>query len=185
MSAYNLLKFKIPFITFLLGSLFVISYTALDNYLLKVEMKKVLFHNAMAKITEREEFIKDKLQVSQNILFSLRESQFFKNYLENQDEKDIKILFQSVIKAHGEITQIRFIDAKGMEKIRFDRKNKDIFEITQLQDKSSRYYFKKNKDKDEKIWFSDLDLNVENNKVEVPFNSTYRVVLPVQENGIF
>ncbi len=83
--------------------------------------------------------------------------------------------------------QIRFIDAKGIEKIRYDRDTKNnILHITTLQDKSNRYYFQKTKElQDGMIWFSKLDLNIENGKLDIPFNPTFRISTPIIINGKF
>ena len=86
--------------------------------------------------------------------------------------------------------QIRYIDKNGMEKIRFDRsssKKGEVLKIrdSRLQDKSKRYYFINSKNKKNNVWFSALDLNIERGRVELPFNPTYRAVLPIYKNGLF
>ena len=83
--------------------------------------------------------------------------------------------------------QIRFIDDKGVEKIRFDRDREDnILHITNFQDKSNRYYFQKTKElKDDMVWFSKLDLNIENGQLDMPFNPTYRISTPIIINEKF
>ena len=78
--------------------------------------------------------------------------------------------------------QIRFIDASGKERVRANYKNGVPFAVpdSQLQNKSHRYYYQQAiKLKAGQIYFSPLDLNVENDRIEVPYKPMIRVATPV------
>ncbi len=77
--------------------------------------------------------------------------------------------------------QVRWLDSKGIERLRIDHRsgNTRIVPITDLQDKSNRYYYK------EAIvlppgavFVSPLDLNVEHGEVEKPHRPMLRFATP-------
>jgi diguanylate cyclase len=81
--------------------------------------------------------------------------------------------------------QIRFIDGTGREIVRVNNKQGQAAAVPaeQLQDKSSRYYFKDSiaLGKGE-VFVSALDLNKEQGKVEEPYKPMLRLGLPVFDN---
>ena len=74
--------------------------------------------------------------------------------------------------------QIRFIDIAGNEKVRinFDGKNAYIVPENELRYKGDRYYFKRTMalEKDS-VYFSQMDLNIEDNKIEIPLKPMIRI----------
>jgi diguanylate cyclase (GGDEF)-like protein/PAS domain S-box-containing protein len=99
-------------------------------------------------------------------------------------------LFLAIAASDKQIMQLRFIDAKGMEVVRIDRDREttEPYPIprNKLQDKSGRDYFRiLSAKKDESIWHSRLDLNIEHGAIEVPFRPTLRIGQPVQIHGKF
>jgi hypothetical protein len=89
-------------------------------------------------------------------------------------------LLETTAIAIEEIDQIRLLDAQGVERIRFDRKEGKLVKAssTALQDKSSRYYFiNALKTQPGSIYISPIDLNVEKGQVEVPYKPMLRAVL--------
>ena len=78
--------------------------------------------------------------------------------------------------------QIRYVDAAGMEKVRinFDGRIPVVVPPEQLQDKSQRYYFREAiRLKQNSIYVSPLDLNVEEGQVEQPVKPTIRFIASV------
>ena len=78
--------------------------------------------------------------------------------------------------------QIRWIDEKGMEIVRVDfRKGKSIVvPSTELQNKAKRYFFTDSfKLNVGEIFISPLDLNIEHDKVEIPYKPMIRLATPV------
>lgn len=85
--------------------------------------------------------------------------------------------------------QIRFIDYKGMERVRIDRPDSNskgkLIRNKYLQNKSDRYYFTSEFNQKNEIWFSDIDLNEENRKLQVPFVPTIRIIKPIYDGKVF
>ncbi len=112
----------------------------------------------------------------------------FVNFVKNnKDKKIVEDLFDTMIRSDRYYMQLRYIDINGNETIRFDRSHigSTPYEIPKdfLQNKYPRYYCKKclalPKDK---IWFSNIDLNVEHGKVETPFKPVIRIAYPIYIN---
>ena len=89
--------------------------------------------------------------------------------------------------------QIRLIDEACLELVRVDYDGKEACLVPdqELQDKSSRYYFKEAmKLGPEEVYTSVVDLNREQGKIEVPYKPTLRYASPVfdakgDRKGIF
>lgn len=82
----------------------------------------------------------------------------------------------------GVYDQIRFIDKAGMEIIRVDYEDGEAVSIppSKLQNKKSRYYFKDTiKLGLGDIFVSQVDLNVENGRIEEPLKPVMRLGTPV------
>ena len=81
-----------------------------------------------------------------------------------------------------EYMQVRFLDTEGNEQLRFDRKiyGEAAYKVNLLQDKSNRYYFTKTLSlKDNEIFFSKIDFNMEEGKIQKPYIPVLRVATPV------
>ncbi|MGB4499525.1 MAG: response regulator [Methylococcaceae bacterium] len=78
------------------------------------------------------------------------------------------------------LLQVRWIDNSGKEKVRVDMQNNKgiIISDEKLLDKSDRYYFKETQNlSDNEIYISPLDLNIENGKVIIPYQPTFRIAV--------
>jgi len=108
-------------------------------------------------------------------------------------QRNIKDYFIHLSDLQTTYDQIRLLDTLGREVIRVDfdgvtsSKNQ---EQAKLQDKSDRYYFKETKKlgKNE-IYFSNIDLNMEFGKIEVPHNPVLRIATKIynqkgKSNGV-
>lgn len=92
----------------------------------------------------------------------------------------IKRIFTSFVESVDPLMQVRWLDENGIEKVRVDIKNGKVIVADEnaLQDKSSRYYVEQGmKAGDGKIYLSNVDLNVENGKIEEPFRPTIRATI--------
>ncbi len=82
----------------------------------------------------------------------------------------------------GLYDQVRFIDYRGMERVRINYIGGKSVVVPQneLQDKKNRYYFydsiRLNRGE---VFVSPLDLNIENGKIELPYKPTIRFATPV------
>lgn len=155
------------------------------------ETAKITLKNAIKKNKERESIVKSFINNSELLLHTFGSSETFKEYQKNKTTtKELKRLLLTFSKSQKHYMQIRYIDKNGMEQIRIDRDFESgksfVVPDDKLQDKSSRYYFKDSKQKElDKVWFSAIDLNMENSKVEIPYKPTFRAILPISKDGKF
>ncbi|MDD2684699.1 MAG: diguanylate cyclase [Gallionella sp.] len=80
--------------------------------------------------------------------------------------------------------QIRWIDESGMEMVRVDFLNGKPVSVpsSKLQNKSARYYFTDTiKLNPGEIFVSPLDLNIEQDKIEIPYKPMIRIATPVTD----
>ena len=80
--------------------------------------------------------------------------------------------------------QIRFIDANGDEKIRINFDSNGAYSVPEkdLQNKKDRYYFTETiKLDEENVYVSPLDLNIEQDKIEVPYKPMMRIATPIYD----
>jgi methyl-accepting chemotaxis protein len=94
----------------------------------------------------------------------------------------LKVTFVQMALSREVYMQIRLIDKSGMELVRvdYDGKNARIVPESELQDKSSRYYFQETmKLAPGEIFVSPIDLNREHGEIEVPYRPTIRYGTPV------
>lgn len=81
--------------------------------------------------------------------------------------------------------QIRFLDASGDEKIRINIGNDGGYAVPEkeLQNKKDRYYFTETiKLKEESVYVSPLDLNVERGEIEMPYKPMIRLSTPIYDD---
>lgn len=142
---------------------------------------------------KNETILKPTIENIDNIVKSLANNEIIKDFSTNKNthkKEDLEILFLAIANSNNIIMQARLIDKNGKEIIRVDRnkENQEAFlvESSYLQDKSQREYFKvlSTAPKDT-IWHSKLDLNIENDKVEIPYKPTFRVAIPLFEENKF
>jgi diguanylate cyclase (GGDEF)-like protein/PAS domain S-box-containing protein len=186
-------QLTIAFVFFLFSIGLIVVFIGIDRLLFSNQVKKTALNNAVGKSIEREAYFKNFLSESGNLLIGISDSKVFHSYL-NGKNVDIDSLFITLAKSNSIIMQLRYIDKNGMEKIRIDRNEiaQTPFVITndKLQNKSDRYYFSHSRTESlNKVWFSNLDLNIEHNQVEKPYKPTLRAILPLSDtkgefNGI-
>ena len=180
------------FIIFIVFAIIVsIVDVAIEKLFFGNNAQRIALHNAVYKTKERENYIKKFLFQSEQTLQSIRQLNSFETYLKNgTGQKSLENIFLSYAMSQTSFMQLRFIDKNGFEKIRIDRDKEKlqphIIPLEKLQNKSNRYYFFDSKIKPlEEVWFSALDLNIEQGKVEIPYRPTIRAMLPVSKDGKF
>lgn len=108
----------------------------------------------------------------------------------NDTLERVATLFMTVTRANHNLMQTRLLDAQGREVVRINRDRPDtapyVVGKSQLQDKSGRDYFLAVKALHRPVlWHSLLDLNIEHRQVEIPHRPTYRIAMPLFEDGRF
>ncbi len=116
----------------------------------------------------------------------------FNDFLKSEDIRsrdELEKMFQRYMDNKEGYLQLRFLDEKGVEEIRVERSkgNTRLISKDKLQDKGNRYYFRNAKKiEEEGIYISNLDLNIEFNKIVEPYLPVIRFSKPIRdENGRF
>jgi len=104
------------------------------------------------------------------------------------DSPTLVELLKTYTETHlNNVIQVRLLDSKGFERIRFDTFGGiDITQITgdRLQDKSNRDYFKVSASSAKGLTTtSAIELNVENGVIEEPYRPTVRFTTPITINS--
>lgn len=107
------------------------------------------------------------------------------NISNEQTQKDLLNTMHPLAQQNWNYRQVRFLDWKGMEKIRFNwhLDSLHLAGADQLQDKSDRYYFLRSRQlKKGQVYVSPVDLNVEHGKIEVPHQAVIRFCKPIYQS---
>lgn len=124
----------------------------------------------------------------EEILSALKHSKLLEDYVEDPSKENLRIakeLFFDMASSRGNLMQLRYIDINGMERIRIDRDDEDTlpYAVSQMQAKMNRYYVQKGLQTPEnQVWYSKIDLNIENGKLEEPVKPVLRAVVPFFHN---
>lgn len=193
MTQHNFKKYFI--IYFIVFGISISLFSALTTYIIRMnDIEKTI--NIKAQDTfdiKTQTILKPTIESMDNIVSSLKENELVKDFILTKSidkQKRLEELFVALMGIENKIMQTRIIDKDGKELLRVDRKNKKskpfVVESSKLQDKSSRDYFQTlSKMRQESAWHSKLDLNIENNKIEIPYNPTIRVAAPLLKDGEF
>ncbi len=180
------------FVIFLVFSI-ILSFTQnlTDDLFFEDSAQKLALESALDQAMERETHFMNFIYTSRQTLKALSQNQSFIDYLDTgKSEEEIVRWFRSFAWSYTDFMQLRYIDKDGMEKIRIDRDREGLqphlIPKERLQNKSDRYYFSESRIKPlGEVWFSALDLNIENGKVDIPFRPTLRAILPIEHDGKF
>ena len=138
----------------------------------------------------KNNILKSVIEDADNTIKSLATNKTISEYItadKYHTQEELEQIFLAVANSRKEIAQIRLISKTGNEIIRIDKNRNDNTSIVvpteKLQDKSDRDYFKiVSKMKEQSIWHSKFDLNIENEKVEIPYNPMFRTAMPLFKN---
>lgn len=188
-------KKQIYLLFFLFGFLVILINFIVSYYQMGKEIEKD-FVNASKKTLQFDELIIEKhIQHYEKELEILSNSVFIKDFVHaylNNGKKELTQVNNTYLldlaKAHPYMMQVRYLCNQGNEITRVDRKHLGsepvLIPSVDLQNKRERYYFKEiSKMHKDEIWYSDIDLNVERGKIQVPYQPTLRIGTPVFING--
>jgi signal transduction histidine kinase/DNA-binding response OmpR family regulator len=187
-NSYKSFKVEIILILFTLGVIF--SFILTNKVLFGEKVQNIGLSNSINIYYEKNGIFEHFLRLSENQLNSIKKSNYFKEFLNSGNEDKAKDLFLAIARSSPDIMQLRYIDKDGNEIIRVDREKMaspvSLVPKEQLQNKRNRYYFDNSLSMPlDKVWFSNLDLNIENKKVQLPFTPTIRAILPIQKDSSF
>ncbi len=173
------------------GVLIVATEFLTREVILSGQTETVALVNAEQKSKERENLLLTFFADSENTIKAIRASETFNQFLITPESKqNFEELALTIAKSQQDIMKIRYIDKSGMEIVRIDRDRlgepAEIVKGANLQNKQHRYfYFDSIHRPADRIWFSDIDLNEDNGRVEFPYKPTLRAVMPLEYKGEF
>ncbi len=164
------------------GLLFYIYTVETGNELLEIETDEI--HS----VKFRSATVSAKFQGIVSDLMFIAPHHELINYIDSGSEdarKHFELGLTELSRSNKIYDQIRFIDLEGMEKIRinFNDGYPSAVPIENLQNKSDRYYFKETTvlNKSE-VYVSPMDLNVEGDKIDIPYMPMIRFGTPVYDS---
>jgi signal transduction histidine kinase len=178
------------FLSYVLFTLLLISSITVVHIYLSDDLKLHKFEREVTlqsgeKKKEFDSFFKKR----GDSILAIARNEYFKDFVHDGSYNYyIDLLFLTIMEANKEYMQMRFIGKDGIEKIRFEREKNSLepYKNSKLQDKSNRYYFKNaSLTKNDTIWFSTIDLNIEHGKIEEPYKSVIRVATPIYNDNVF
>ncbi|MHC4138688.1 MAG: sensor histidine kinase, partial [Planctomycetota bacterium] len=104
----------------------------------------------------------------------------------SEQQSIVTNLFEFFSQVHKIYNQIQFIDRSGHERVcvDFNGKTTQIASFSQLKDKSEKHYFKETINIAQgSVYISQIELNIENGRIEIPYNPVIRFATPVFANG--
>lgn len=159
-----------------------ILYVKFSDFKYELDVEKALY-----EVEIKKEKVSEFYSKYSNTIISINHNRLFNNFLTNKNKENklnVISLFKTIVEQEETINQLRYIDELGKEVLRVDRKGIDksivIVKDKYLQDKSSRDYFIDTmKSKPLEVYTSKLDLNIENGKIEIPYNPVLRFAIPI------
>ena len=173
------LRLFLPLAVFVLGGAFLYGQAEIEGELSRLKALETLNVGLGAGALSRnlDATIRDlKFLASHTALVAAVDAPTQKNLQHLAED------FDTFSRSNGTYTQLRWIDETGMEAVRVDyTKGKAVVISTdKLQNKGKRYFFTDAfKLKPGEVFVSPLDLNVEQDKIEVPYMPMLRVATPV------
>lgn len=168
--------------------LLVLNFVIDIIYNTKLEESK---NSILAHVSNESNFFEKTIQsLFQEIfqdVFILENANEFNSFLEDKTYKnkvETRKLFDRYMKNKENYLQIRFLGPEGKEIIRVDRIDKKIVIIPEekLQNKQDRYYFQNSiKVNQGGIHISNLDLNIEFDKIVEPYLPVIRFSKPLRD----
>jgi len=180
--------FKKLFLVMILISSFIFGY----KYYLDYEKNiKIIQSQQKVELSFIQEMIKEHLEpVMTDLEMLLRDGENHHYHTSLEKHSTYKALeehFKIVIKEKKHYVQARLIDLEGNEIINVKGKDgKNIVSLPEnmLQNKKHRYYFKKILEHEGYTYISPIDLNIENNRIDIPYNPVIRLGKKLGNNCI-
>lgn len=186
-------KYYILFTIYFLGFGVVVSLlSSFINYRVSfTNIDKELIGISKAELIIKREYLSSFISDNEKLLSSVVRNDLMLDFLGDSKYIDNATdLLYALSYSHSDIMQLRYIDEFGVERIRIERDKKSpsliIVPESQLQDKSSRYYFKEGSILlPNQFWHSNIDLNIEHGEIELPIKPTFRISTPVVRENKF
>ena len=141
-----------------------------------VEMRQVEYISRAASMMNRE------VGYIRNLMLLLKNAPEVRSALSRDSDVNIAVLEKFFIyfaESSINISQIRWLDIEGNERIRVNLVNNHALVVRdrELQNKRDRYYFQKAVGAGDSVYISPIDLNVENEQIVWPYEPTIRATI--------
>ena len=128
------------------------------------------------------------LAATTHVLQSLPNETLVTHVLDNPAERSHMLadILYAIAARNPDFEQLRWIDERGQERVRIERDGEKIqmAPLSRLQDKSDHYYFSDAmRLMPGQIYYSPLDLNIEQGRVSLPYRPTVRVATKVADSS--
>ncbi len=186
LNAMDIQKILRKSVAIILPMLFIVVY--IYSYLSHTEIEKtkeILIEGQKQRSQILQYIIENSLQEAYENLMVVTNSNEVQAYLEDPStatKQEVEHLFLRIASNKKNFDQIRFLDNTGVEIMRVNNtaSGPDLVDASHLQDMSNRYYYlQASKLENHQVFISDMDLNTENGKIEVPYKPTIRLCVPV------
>lgn len=152
------------------------------------QVTEQLLNNAKNELTIKEERLRFFFNSLDNLLLTAADNDYLYQTLQSGRTDTLEQFFLTLSRSNDNFMQLRFIDTLGNEIVRVDRNQNGekpwMIAKEALQNKAHRYYYDAIMAQPEgKIWYSDIDLNIEHNAIEIPYKPTLRLGTPVFYKG--
>lgn len=184
---------RVYFLFFIFGFSIILLGLGVSYFEQRSAVEKDFINDSKKTLALHEILIKNRIFHYQSELETLAQSPFVlalaqerQNFSKKEEEVNTAY-FLDLAKSHDEMMQVRYINNDGDEVLRIDRA--DIEDVPKpvpspkLQNKKDRYYYKQlSAVAQGVVWYSQIDLNIEHKKIQVPYKPTLRIGTPVFVN---
>lgn len=155
-----------------------------DLYQRDHEVHDATINRNLALMQARADGYFDRLALDAEFI---AQSIILRNYLERPSPETLAVAQDGMLiisSLRPYLDQLRYIDQRGMERIRVDHRDGPARLSEQLQDKSDRDYVQDGLAlRPGGVNFSAIDLNIEHGQIERPFRPMLRAIAKVMSNG--
>lgn len=173
---FNRIYFNFLSLFIVFGLIIVFAVYFINKEVLKKNINDVKYNFAESYYKIESYNLSKSINEAKSNINSIIENKEFKDRL---NIESLNKIFYDFLLAKSEILQLRLLNPSGQETVRFQRydetKNPIIIPPSKLQNKSNSDYFKNVINQKDKFYISNFDLNVENNKIEKPYQPTIRI----------
>lgn len=176
------LSFYLPFV-FIVTTSFVVYLTLEHNH---EESRMAGIEKTLIELA-RISVVRDFESVLPDIA-TMANQTHLQQFLAQGDNRSRQLVtkeFQSFLIQKRNYSMARIIDLNGMEVVRvnYNLGKTAVIPTEQLQNKSSRYYFRDSISLGlNELYISPIDLNIENEKIELPYQPVIRFAMPLFDN---
>ena len=178
---------QILFIFLAFSVMISFSHILIEKNYHSISSEEILLKNAKDLSVKKEKILNNFLKDSKTIISATRNSKIFNDYLNSEmneyEKNELKDLFLTLMSSNNNFMQFKFIDEHGQEIVKVARKSRinapQIIQDSLLKNKSTKYYFSESKytNKNE-VWFSRLELKMENGEIDLPIKPMIRAISP-------